>query len=393
MRRLTKYAAIAAAFVAAMMGVTSSQAASPAATAGLPPVRHVFVIVLENASYSQSYGPASKYPYLRGILRPQGVLLSQYYATSHYSLGNYLSILSGLAPNADTQGDCPYYREMAGAERAPLGQVRATKGCIFPSWVPTLADQLSAKNLSWKGYMEDMGNNAGREEASCGKPSLGPYSSDLTQHAAPGDAYTARHNPFLYFDSIMGTPACTANVVPLTRLPSDLATTASTPNFSFISPSLCNDGHEQSCTGQPAGPAAEDAWLRTWVGRITSSAAFKADGALFIVNDEADGDSSSCCNEQPGPNLARPGTPPLAPQAPGFTDRFGDGKGGGRTGALAISPFIRGGSQSSIPYNHYSLLRSIEDLFGLPYLGYAGQSGLLAFGRDIWNRYRPAPTG
>ncbi len=392
MRRITRYAAIAA-FLAAMLGLTSSQPANPADSGQPPPVRHVFVIVLENASFSQSYGPGSKYPYLRSTLRAQGVLLSQYYATSHYSLGNYLAMLSGLAPNADTQADCPYYRDMAGAEPAPLGQVRAAKGCVFPSWVPTVANQLSAKNLSWRGYMEDMGSSPGREEASCGRPSLGQYSADLTQQAAPGDAYTARHNPFLYFGAIVGTSACAANVVPLGRLQADLATVASTPNFSFISPSLCNDGHEQACTGQPAGPAAEDAWLGTWVGRITSSAAFKADGALFIVNDEADDDASSCCNEQPGPNVALPGTPPVTAQAPGAADSSSDGMGGGLIGALAISPFIRAGSQSNIPYNHYSFLRSVEDLFGLPHLGYAGQSGLSGFGRDVWNGYHSPPAG
>ncbi len=232
--------------------------------------------------------------------------------------------------------------------------------------------------------MEDLGNIPSREETSCGKPSLGRYSADMTQKAVAGDAYAARHNPFLYFGSVVDTPACAANVGPLSRLPQDLASVQSTPNFSFISPSLCNDGHDKTCVGQPAGTAAEDAWLRTWVTLITSSPAFREDGALFIVTDESDGDSNACCKEPSGPNVTSPGAPKTATKDQTFAGS-GDGKGGGLTGALVISPFVRPGSTSAIPYNHYSLLRSIEDLFGLAHLGYADMPGLKGFGRDVWS--------
>ncbi len=386
MNRISRYGAIAA-FLAAVVGLTGSQPLLRLGNERVPTVRHVFVIVLENASYDRSYGSDADYPYLAGTVRGQGVLLSQYYATSHYSLGNYLAILGGVAPNTDTQKDCPYHLGMNNAAPAPLGQVSAPTGCIYPSWVPSLAGQLSAKNLSWRGYLEDMGNVPGREQTSCGKPSLGRYSADMTQKAVAGDAYAARHNPFLYFSSIVDTPACAANVGPLSRLPQDLASVPTTPNFSFISPSLCNDGHDQNCDGQPAGPAAEDAWLRTWVQLITSSPAFRKDGALFIVTDESDGDSSACCREPSGPNVASPGVPKTADQS--FAGGVGDGMGGGLTGAVVISPFVRPGSTSAVPYNHYSLLRSIEDLFALPHLGYAGMPGLRGFGRDIWSA--PAP--
>jgi hypothetical protein len=65
---------------------------------------------------------------------------------------------------------------------------------------------------------------------------------------------------------------------------------------------------------------------------------------------------------------------------PGIT-----GMGGGRVGALVLSPFVKPGSVSSTPYNHYSLLASIEDLFDRPYLGYAAQPGLNRFGLDVYN--------
>jgi hypothetical protein len=377
-------------FLPVLLGFGGSQPGPP--VGGVSPVRHVFVVVLENASYDQSYGPNSRVPYLAQTLRSQGVLLDQYYANAHYSLGNYLAMMGGVAPNPDIQMDCPAYTDMVHPSPARFGQIKSDAGCIFPPSVRTLAGQLAARNLTWRGYMEDMGNDPGREEATCGKPSLGPGAADLTQEATSGDAYTARHNPFLYFESVAATTACAANVGPLARLPRDLAVASSTPNLSFISPSLCNDGHDMSCAGRPAGPAAEDTWLRTWVPLIMESAAYQQGGAILIVNDEADGDTRACCNERSGPNVTAPGLPPSAAKDGTFAAGPGDGRGGGRIGALVLSPFVRPGTTSTTPYNHYSLLKSIEDLFALPYLGYAGTPGLAGFGADVWTgRHRPGP--
>ena len=64
-----------------------------------------------------------------------------------------------------------------------------------------------------------------------------------------------------------------------------------------------------------------------------------------------------------------------------------EGIGGDRTGALLISPFIQPGTVTSTPYNHYSLLKTLEDIFQVgAYLGYANQPGLVPFGTDIFNR-------
>lgn len=370
--------------LAVLLGVGGSAPARP--VGGVSPVRHVFVIVLENASYARSFGPNSRLPYLARTLPGQGVLLDQYYGTAHYSLGNYLAIVGGVAPNPDIQMDCPAYTDMVRPSAEGSGQIKSGSGCIFPPSVPTLTGQLAARHLTWRGYMEDMGNVPGREEASCGKPSLGPGAADLTQEAAAGDAYTARHNPFLYFASLAETGACAANVVPLVQLSRDLETVSTTPNLSFISANLCNDGHDQICAGVAASPAAEDAWLRTWVSLIMASAAYQQSGAIIIVNDEADADTSACCNEPSGPNVTAPGLPPSAAKDGTFAAGPGNGQGGGRVGAIILSPFVRQGTTSSTPYNHYSLLKSIEDVFALPYLGYAGTPGLVGFGSDIWSR-------
>jgi hypothetical protein len=117
------------------------------------------------------------------------------------------------------------------------------------------------------------------------------------------------------------------------------------------------------------------------VPRITASPAFQHDGMLVITFDEAElgepGGSDACCGEQAGPNS------PL----PGIT-----GPGGGRVGAVVLSPFVTPGSVNETPYNHYSLLRTMEDAFGLDHLGFAGADGLTSFGTDVFGAASAAPN-
>jgi len=334
-----------------------------------PPVRTVFVVNLENKGYDETFGPDSPATYLNTVLRPRGNLLTQYYGTAHASLGNYIAQISGQGPNVETQSDCQFYDDFVGPGTVPPQQA-VGQGCVYPASVQTLPDQLAAKGLSWKGYMEDMGNSP-TEPATCRHPKLN--SQDQTQIARVGDQYAARHNPFVYFHSIIDSPACSERVVPLDRLDADLAPKSTTANLVYITPNLCNDGHDAQCVdGRQGGLVAADQWLSTWIPKILGSRAFRKAGLLIVTFDESEAnDASACCGEGPGPNS------PL----PGIT-----GMGGGRTGAVAVSPFIRPGSWNSTPYNHYSLLCSIEELFGLSKLGYAGQPGLQCFGTDVYTR-------
>jgi hypothetical protein len=237
--------------------------------------------------------------------------------------------------------------------------------------VKTLADQLQAKGLVWKGYMQDMGNDPTREAASCAHPALN--SPDGTQKATAKDSYATRHNPFVYFHSIIDSPLCNQRVVPLTALPQDLASAADTPAFSFITPSLCDDGHDAPCAdNRPGGLTSADLFLREWVPRITGSAAFADGGLLIVTFDEADSsDASACCGEGPGVNSPMPGIV---------------GPGGGRVGAVLLSPYIKPGTVSRQPYNHYSLLRSLETLFSVSPLGLAGASGVNVVGADVFTQ-------
>jgi hypothetical protein len=361
----------------AMAGPTG---AADLRTGTLAPIRHVFLIVLENKSFEGAFGPDSPAPYLAKKLPAQGALLTQYYATGHWSLDNYIALVSGQAPNPATQGDCPQPIEFQATKPGldEHGQALGM-GCVYPAIVKTLPDQLEQERLTWKGFMEDLDRDPTRDDPqTCTAGRIGK--PDQTERAAAGDQYAAKHDPFVYFHTILDRPArCAAHIVSLNELRIDLRRIATTPNYSFITPNLCNDGHDAQCAnGQTGGLTGINEFLRKWVPVITRSPAFRKDGLLIITFDESDGKApdafDACCNELPLPTN---------PNRPGF-----QGPGGGRIGAVLLSPYIRPGTVSSVPYNHYSLLRSVEDIFDLGPLGYAAEPGLRPFGADIFTGER-----
>jgi hypothetical protein len=243
----------------------------------------------------------------------------------------------------------------------------------------------------------------------------------------------AKHNPAPWFHSLTDNPKDCRNVVPLdglkaapghaaeNSLAQDLKSENTTPQFSWISPDNCSDAHDATCKGDnlsgdpnnhQGGLYASDLFPEKVVPEIMKSPAFQHDGLIQIIFDEAfppnkmygnsiadyTGNANSalntptdtaqsvvaCCNELSGPNTTQPGN-----------QAFGQDTtpGGGITGAVMISRFIKPGSVSQQPYNHYSRLRSMEDLFGITnggtdghgHLGYAAADGLRPFGPDVFN--------
>ena len=370
-----------------MMWAAAAAGAAPSAAIQapvLPPIRHVFVLLLENRTFSITFGARPPAPYLARTLPARGALLNQYYGIAHSSLPNYIALISGQAANQETQLDCPTFREFraSAAHLDAHGQLPGI-GCVYPNSVPTLPDQLEMAGLTWKGYMEDMGKNPARESATCGHTHVGQV--ETTNTATPQDQYAAKHDPFVYFHSIIDDRArCDAHVVNLEQLRQDLHSAASTPNYAFITPNLCSDGHDLECAdGSRGGFTAIDAFLKQWVPLIEHSEAFRRDGLLVITFDESDGagpeGSSACCGERPLPG---------ATFRPGF-----NGPGGGRIGAVVLSPFIKPGTVSAAPYNHYSLLRTVELIFALPPLGYAAEPDLRPFGTEVFTAYAPLAAG
>src|SRR3954471_13714323 len=130
--------------LAAVVALLCSSTAGVAAA--LPPIKHVWIVVLENQNYDTTFGANSPAPYLAKTLTSQGQLLTQYYGIGHFSLTNYVAMVSGQPPNPQTQADCQFFTEFAGAP-GPDG-VAVGSGCVYPSSVKTIADQLEGKGLT-----------------------------------------------------------------------------------------------------------------------------------------------------------------------------------------------------------------------------------------------------
>ncbi len=298
------------------------------------PVKHVFVIALTTTSYDAAFGRGSVARYLNDELRPKGTLLSGYTTLGGAELPDYLAMIGGQAPNADTRANCPSYNEFPlSAKPNKSGQVPGT-GCIYPNTALTIGDQVTASGHVWKAYIDDMGATA------C----VHPNSNTLDDAPLPGAGsdYDTRHNPFIYFHSLLDLGDCAGDDVTLTKLPAALSAASNTPRYAFIAPGACQDAAQASCPdGSPAGLAGEDAFLKAWVPKILHAPAFKKDGALIIVFAHA--------------------SPAAATDGPGATDPAGPT----RTGALVISRYAHRDRTISKAYNPYSILRSVEDLLGL----------------------------
>ena len=236
-------------FAIAILLVAGSLAAAPP-----PPIRHVFIIVLENKGFNSTFGPSSPATYLSQTLTAQGQLLRQYYGIGHKSLPNYIAMVSGQGPNFETQADCLVYTSVnPGTQTSFFGQTLG-QGCVYPAATKTIAVQLAETRLTWKAYVQDI-------VSPCRRPILN--SPDATLNARLGDQYAARHNPFVYFQSLLDSGECFAHDVDLGQLPSDLANTATTPNYAFIVPNLLRGWPRRAMHRRPSG------WLA--VGRPVSA--------------------------------------------------------------------------------------------------------------------------
>jgi phosphatidylinositol-3-phosphatase len=183
----------------------------------------------------------------------------------------------------------------------------------------SLADTLAAAGRTWKTYAENL-----------------PYRG-FTGGAAGG--YAKKHDPFLYFRDYVGSRARRRRVVPLEQLHRDLADHR-LPDFSLVIPNLCDDMHD-------CAVATGDAWLKAHVVPLLRSPELRG-GVVFVVFDE------------------------------GTTDAGG----GGHVEALALGPAVRPHSVFGRATNHYGLLRTIEDAWGLPRLGLSAKATPIG---GIWN--------
>ncbi len=391
--------------------------ASTTPASKLPPVTHVFEIVLSEHGFTEAFGPGSSATYLAKTLPSQGELLSNYYAVAQGALANEVALVSGQGPTPQTDEDCPTFADITPGAAGAEGQV-AGAGCVYPASTLTLADELTSAGKSWKAYVEGIGSGTAGEPATCRHPAIG--AADPDHVASATDPYVTWRNPFVYFHSLIDGTACAKQDVGLEQLTSDLKSEADTPSLSYIVPGRCHDGSEEPCSpGAPAGLGAADSFLETVVPEIERSPAYAKGGLIAITFDEApqsgpNADQSACCETPAYPNLAgvttTTGTATTASAGTGTettsttqttttagatatstsTSSAAGGEttptgGGGRVGLLLISPYIKPATSSEVFYNHFSLLLSIEELFSLKRLGYSINPVTASFGRAIYN--------
>jgi phosphatidylinositol-3-phosphatase len=356
--------ACSAVLLAVGLGLSASASGGPS----VPHLDRVFVIMMENTSYSDLLNPAnSNTTFIRGLAQNYG-LATNYYGVTHPSLPNYVAAISGSnwGSNSDdvAQADHGYFDHLS------------------------LTDQLNSTGISWKGYMESM-PSAGYT-GNYGECTTSTGSSDPTCTAG-GDTgsalYVRKHNPFMLLPDVFNDPQQAANVVPLTQLTTDLNSRRA-PQFVWISPNICNDMHG----GAPQCPYANsptdanqaalyrdgDNFLKTWVTAIMHSRAWTAHSAIFVTWDEGGYDdsppfgpldNSGCCDS---PVL--PATPANPSTAGGGDLVGGTLYGGGHVPMIVIAPDGARGVTDTTPTNHYSLLQTIELSWRLPLLANASDT-------------------
>jgi phosphatidylinositol-3-phosphatase len=321
--------------LAALLCVCPAHAAAAGALEGLPSYDHVFVLILENESYSSSFGSSSPAHYLNDTLVPEGVLDDQYYATGHVSLDNYIAMTSAQPSNLVTNTDC-----------AVVSIYICAQSTLAFSNGANIGDQLDAVGAGWKGYMDTMPAACFHQDYSPTTTSPDPYQGDST--SPPAFDYADRHNPFIYYPDIVGDNArCQAHDVPYADSSAGLAAdiAANTvPGFGFITPDTCHDGHDSPCAnGDPGGLVSADAWLQSNVPPLLAYLNAH-NGLLIITFDEGSpSDLSGCCHGGPGGQQGE----------------------GGRVGLVALGPGVKAGQVVHTAYDHASLMRTVEDLFGI----------------------------
>ena len=314
-------AAPAPAAVVPVVPTPTPTTTTPTTTSNLPPVKHVFMIMMGEAGYSQTFEPGLGDKYLSGKLAAQGELLQNTYAVTSGELANEIASISGQGPTVQTSLQCPKrYAVIRPARRGKLSQVLGD-GCVYPKHTKTLADQLVKAHDTWKAYVEGLGTGTSRKArvakvASCAHPALGAANRPVS----PGhkSVYVTWRNPFVYFRSVTSAKACATEDVGLPQLATDLKQKTSTPTFAYIVPGPCDDGSATPCRpNAKAGLGPADAFLRKTVAAIKKSAAYKDNGLIIVTFDQAPqtgphADPSSCCNNPTFPNLPAASTTPTS---------------------------------------------------------------------------------
>ncbi len=301
-----------AAVVVLLVGAAAVPA-SPSQSSNAPSFKHVFVIMMENTGIEALLGNPNA-PWINQAVQTYGVA-GNYYGVTHPSQPNYIASTAGTTAGVPDDNNVTVD-------------------------LPNIVDQLESHGKTWKAYMQSY--------ALCG--------GDALATSCGNQLYERKHNPFISFQDIQSNPARVAKIVDFSQFATDLASN-NVPDYSWISPDQCNDMHGRGGGGS-ADPCdfsneqllikAGDTFLASTVGQITSSRAWGPNSVIFVTWDESDftgsptdfgfGDTRGCCNANPG---------------------------GGHVLTLTITASPHQPRASFVPYNHYSMLRTIEDSWRL----------------------------
>jgi phosphatidylinositol-3-phosphatase len=325
--------------LAALLGLGAPAWAQTPADRAVPHYAHIFVIIEENKSYDQILDPKTA-PNIAGFAAEYGSA-TRFYGEVHPSEGNYVALVGG-----DTYGihdDDAYYCKAGSTDRQ-------CPGAIIPGYAdhtvhaPHLGAQLEQKGLSWKGYYEDL-PAPGSLAVNAGGPNFnGSRSTAL---------YASKHSGFINFASVQSDPHRAGHMVDFKQLDADLASDR-LPAFALIVPNQCNEMHGLHGAGFPADCQDVESLIRRGdrytadlVKKIQATPAWRSpeNVAIVITFDEGFGSSrDGCCG--------------VTPDAP---SNFG----GGHIPTIVLTNHGPRGLKDDTPYNHYSLLRTIEDAFGI----------------------------
>ncbi|HXB14813.1 MAG TPA: alkaline phosphatase family protein [Solirubrobacteraceae bacterium] len=284
---------LAASLLAAGCGSTTAGrplAVGPPASLPSSARSHIVLVVLENREYPEVIGSGLA-PYINSLASSYGLATASY-AVTHPSLPNYLALTSGSTHGIEA--DCT--------------------SCSVSA--PNIVDQLETAGLSWKGYMEDL-----------------PHPCFL---GASAGGYAKKHDPFAYYTDVVSDPARCRRIVPLTALAADLRA-GTLPAYSFISPNLCDDGHDCSL-------ATADRFLARTMPAVIHELGPR--GFLVLSWDEGTLDTG-CCGDAHG----------------------------GRIATIVAGPGVARGARAAQPLDHYGVLATIERALGLPLLAHAADPG------------------
>ena len=351
MKSMKVLAALAASAMAAVLLTIGgpATAAGPASLEGVHHYDHIVVLTEENETETTTFGAASPATYLNSLV-PSGVFLPNYYGTGHVSLDNYLAMVSGQPNNILANTDCAVVSLWT----------CATVASAYNSG-QQLGDQLDAAGISWNSWMDGTSTPCFHAAYTPLDLTPDPYQGNST--AAPAYNYADRHNPFIYFtDFVTNQSRCVQHQRPFSELSARLAAGASTwtdqtlPQFSFITPDTCNDGHDSPCAGGtgPGGLASMDAFLKTNLPSLLQY--LNTHNGLLVINfdESAIPPNVGLCLSCAGLGL------------------------GGQTGALLLGAGLTAGKVDAGSYDHYSLLRTIEDSFGIAtHLGLANNAAAI----------------